>query len=404
MAYLFYYATAVVAILISARILSVLLRVKRTIPFKRLQLSKLQKLNEKGGENNALVIGGQGLLGKKLVQSLVKDGSYTIHSLDLYIPSESSRLQGVASYIQTDITNEKDVLKALEGMDSVFLTASLQPSVKFSDNQMRRVNIDGTRNVVNACKAQGVKRLIYTSSTSVTMSKFPDKPDDLIQESDPFPEIPLNAYVESKGKAELMVREADGSGQLNTIALRLAGLLGGKSNPVSEFFCKPIVIYAGDGNFKIDYVHIDSAVEAHVLAEKKLNNEQKKGGGVQRTHENGVTSGTHKNGHVKINTISGKVYMITMREKCTLKELMEHVSKIRGIPRPFGIPLSLLFPITRLNRWLYVVTGLAILPVCTMHIEFMRDFNALPDLANKELGWVDETSWREIMEKAIHEY
>ncbi len=45
MAYLVYFATAVVAILISARILSVLLRVKRTIPFKRLQLSKLQKLN-----------------------------------------------------------------------------------------------------------------------------------------------------------------------------------------------------------------------------------------------------------------------------------------------------------------------------------------------------------------------
>ena len=355
-------------------------------------------MQEKGGKRNALVIGGQGLLGKKLVQSLAKDGSYTIHSLDLYIPSESSPLQHVVSYIQTDITNTQDVLKALEGMDSVFLTASLQPSVKLSDSQIRRVNIDGTRNVVNACKAQGVKILIYTSSTSVTMSKFPDKPDDLILESDPYPEIPLNAYVESKGKAELLVREADGSGQLNTIALRLAGLLGGKSNPVLEFFSKPILVYGGDGNFKIDYVYIDSAVEAHILAEKKLNTEQKKG----RAHENGVTNGNHKNG--KTNTISGKVYMITMRDKCTLKELMEYVSKLRGIPRPFGLPYSLLFAISRLNRWLYVAAGLAILPVCTMHIEFQRAFNALPNLANKDLGWVDETSWMEIMERALHEY
>lgn len=339
------------------------------------------------------------MLGKKLVQSLIEDGSYVVHSLDLSIPPEERRLQGVSSYIQTDITKESDVLKALEGMDSVFLTASLQPCVKVSDDQMKRVNIDGARNVVSACKAQGVKRLIYTSSTSVTMGKQLDSEDGMVYESSPYPKVPLNLYVESKGRAELLVRQADGFKQLNTISLRLAGLMGGKGNPVVEFLKKPFLVYGGDGTFKIDFVYIGSVVEAQILAEKKLFTDQTK---QHRSKE--VSNGASKNGHVGDNSISGKVYMITMRDKCSLKDVMTFVSELRGVPKPVGIPHFLLYPIARVVRWVYLATGVVLAPLTTMHIEFQRPFNCLPDLANKELGWVDERSWQDIVKKAISEY
>lgn len=358
-------------------------------------------MQDKESKRNAIVVGGEGLLGKKLVQGLVEDGSYIVHSLDLHIPPEGRQVQGVASYIQTDITNEIDVLRALKEMDSVFLTASLQPCVKISDDQMCRVNIDGARNIVNACKAQGARRLIYTSSTSVTMGKYLDNENGITSESTPYPKVPLNAYVESKGKAELLVRKADGCNQLNTISLRLAGLLGGKNSPVVEFFTKSFLVYGGDGNFKIDFVHIESVVKAQILAEKKLFNDQTK----QKHNSNGVSNGASENGHIRSTIpISGKVYMITMRDKCTIKELMEYVSQLRGVPRPVGIPHWFLLPIASLIRWFFLATGVVLAPMSKMHIEFMRPFNCLPDLANKELGWEDERSWKDIIKKAISEY
>ncbi len=339
------------------------------------------------------------MLGKKLVQALIKDDSYIVHSLDLYIPPKEKRLKGVASYIQTDITNEIDVFKALKGMESVFLTASLQPCVKISDDQMLTVNIGGAKNIVNACKARDVKSLVYTSSTSVTMSKYLDNKNGMTYESTPYPEVPLNAYVESKGKAEKIVRQADGYNQLKTISLRLAGLMGGKNNPVVEFFTKSFLLYGGDGMFKIDFVHVESVVKAQILAEKKLYRDQTK-----HRHSNGVSNGSSKNGHVHTTSISGKVYMITMRDKCTLKELMEFTSQLRGVPRPIGIPHFFLYPIAAFIRWVYVATGVVLAPLHKMHIEFQRPFNCLPDLANKELGWVDEMSWKDIVRKAISEY
>lgn len=408
--------SAIIALLITLRIFAGLWWRGKTVPFKIISQDVDSDSGYSRHKINAIVIGGQGLLGKKLVQSLIADGIYTVHSLDLFIPPESDRLAGVKSYIQTDITNEDNITKALKGMDTVFLTASLQPCVTISDSLMRKVNVDGARNVIKACKLQGVSRLIYTSSVSVTMSKYPEKPHNLIQESEPFPEVPLNAYVETKRNAELMVRGANGINGLNTVALRLAGLMGGKRNPTMSLMMGPILAYGGNGDYAIDYVDIDSAVRAHIMAEKKLCTEQQEkslkktllasnGSNGLSNGSNGVSNGLHKNGtHHKSVSIAGKAYIISMPDKCSLKEMMQYVTELRGVMRPFGIPHVLLLPIACLNRLLYLATGLVITPFTLMHVEFLRAFNFVPDLAYEELGWVDKKSWKEIAQKALREY
>ena len=352
------------------------------------------------------MVGGQGLLGKKLVQGLIADGTYAVHSLDLYIPPEGDRLPGVHTYIQTDICNEDDSIKALKGMEAVFLTASLQPAVTISDSLMCRVNIDGARNIVKACKLQGIKRLVYSSSVSVTMSRYPEKPHNLVIESEPFPDIPLNTYVETKRKAEMMVRGANGINGMKTVALRLAGLMGGKNNPTVSLLKWPILLYGGDGNYNIDYVDIDSAMSAHIIAEKKLHTEQQEESLRKNLLANSGTNGLRNGFKHTCNstTIAGKAYIITMRDKCSIKELMTYFTEMRGTRKPVGLPHIVLAPFALLNRFLYLATGLALTPFTLAHVEFLRAFNFLPDLANEELGWVDETPWKVIAEKALREY
>ena len=80
---------------------------------------------------NAVVIGGSGYLGKRLVKQLLDDGNYQVHSLDLTIPPDTKRHPGVRSYIQTDITEKEHVKKALRGMDVVFHTASTIPAIDY---------------------------------------------------------------------------------------------------------------------------------------------------------------------------------------------------------------------------------------------------------------------------------
>jgi len=60
------------------------------------------------GKVNAVVTGGNGCLGERMVKNLLADGSYKVHSLDLRIPREEDRSLEVCSYIQADITNLED--------------------------------------------------------------------------------------------------------------------------------------------------------------------------------------------------------------------------------------------------------------------------------------------------------
>ena len=85
------------------------------------------------------------------------------------------------------------------------------------------MNVDGTRTVIEAAVTHHVPKLVYTSSAGVVFNG-----GDLIgvDERLPMPEIPLDAYNESKMRAEELVLAANGKGGLKTVALRPAGIFG----------------------------------------------------------------------------------------------------------------------------------------------------------------------------------
>lgn len=86
-----------------------------------------------------------------------------------------------------------------------------------------KVNVDGTKAVIAAAVANGVPKLVYTSSAGVV---FVGQSLVNVDERLPPPPKAMDAYNESKAKAEEIVLEANGKGGLYTVALRPAGLFG----------------------------------------------------------------------------------------------------------------------------------------------------------------------------------
>lgn len=83
--------------------------------------------------------------------------------------------------------------------------------------------MDGTKAIIAAAISTGVRKLVYTSSAGVVFNGA-DIID--IDERLPPPDKPLDAYNESKAKAEEAVLAANGTGGLLTVALRPAGIFG----------------------------------------------------------------------------------------------------------------------------------------------------------------------------------
>jgi sterol-4alpha-carboxylate 3-dehydrogenase (decarboxylating) len=114
-------------------------------------------------QQTALVVGGAGFLGKHVVQQLLDTKRYKVRVFDL-------RDAGVAGAdCRTgDIRDPASVAAAVAGVDVVVHVATATPTSENALNKqlMDDVNVKGTRNVIAACQAHGVTRLVYTSSAS----------------------------------------------------------------------------------------------------------------------------------------------------------------------------------------------------------------------------------------------
>ena len=333
------------------------------------------QMREAAPEENkitALVTGGNGLLGREIVKSLIADGGYLIYSLDLLLPTEEERNGGVYTYIQADITNIDDLIIAFKGVDTVFHCAGITPnSIRHSSKDFYQVNVSGTENVIKACTECQVKRLVYTSSASVTLSKDPKTVSVDCDESYPLPSDPLNPYIGSKGSAEKLVRAANGKEGLLTCVLRPNGFIE------SIFAGIEKNLYNFDGaDFEFSLVSVHSAAEAHVLAEKKL---------VQDGGES---------------VVAGKAYNIN-DQKTSLKEIADFVASEKSIS-PMYLPFSIIRFLAKVNETVYWLTGFVAISesLTTMNTD-LKTHTYTCDLARQELGWGLSPPWKEVVKNLL---
>jgi len=211
-----------------------------------------------------LVTGGGGFLGQAIVRRLSEKGervcSFSRRSHPQLIRMGTEQIQG-------DLSDARAVLRACEGKQVVYHTAA-KAGVWGRFEDFYRTNVLGTRNVIAACKAAGVQRLIYTSSPSVI---FDGSDMEGVDESAPYPRHFHSAYPRTKAMAEMEVVAAAGEG-LCTVILR-PHLIWGPGDP---HFAPRIIARAkrirrvGDGNNRVDTIYIDNAADAHLLAAERL--------------------------------------------------------------------------------------------------------------------------------------
>jgi len=110
-----------------------------------------------------LITGGSGFLGINLVRYLNKKG-YKIRVIDV-VPFDYEDMKDKITFVQGDIRDKKAVLKATKGADQVVHCAAALPLYK--PEEIFTVDIDGTKNVLDAAKECGIKRVVHISTTAV---------------------------------------------------------------------------------------------------------------------------------------------------------------------------------------------------------------------------------------------
>jgi 2-alkyl-3-oxoalkanoate reductase len=209
-----------------------------------------------------LVTGGGGFLGTGIVR-LLRERGLAVRSLSRQDHPHLHEL-GVEQ-VQGDVADANVVTRAVEGCSTVFHTAA-KAGLWGPVPEYRRANVQGTRNVVDACRTAGVPRLIYTSSPSVVFNG-----SDLAgaDESAPYSSRFEAAYPQTKAIAEQLVLAANSDG-LATVSLRPHLIWGpGDNNLLPRIIARARsgrLRRIGRTNALIDPVYIDNAAEGHLLA------------------------------------------------------------------------------------------------------------------------------------------
>lgn len=288
-----------------------------------------------------LVTGGLGFVGSTIVKALcekhadaqivVVDKEQVVNCPGGHRWNDLSMLEKV-QYVQADITDEEDIVQALEisRPDAVIHSAGLIPlgQERYSRStqaQVWRVNVDGTRNMLAAAKRVGtVRAFVYTSScTAVTddLGRAGGYPN--MDESWPTVRMGCSLiYGESKSEAERSVVEYNGP-NFGTCVLRPAIIFGEGDTQFIPIIHSCIArgetpYVVGDGMNLCDTVYVGNVADAHVLAVQNL-----------------LDSGSRQ--------AAGEIFFIQNNEPVTFREFCLEVWKNFGhIPKHHvHIPLEL---------------------------------------------------------------
>ena len=213
-----------------------------------------------------LVTGGTGFLGRRLVERLLAAGRPVTILARHADPVLAAR--GVR-FVTASLDDTAAVTAACAGHATVFHTAA-KVGVWGRSADFFRTNVFGTRAILAGCRAHGVARLVYTSTPSVVYNGRNLANAD---ESLPLTTACPSPYPLTKAIAERDVLAAN-SPTLRTVALR-PHLIWGVGDPhlVPRVLARARtgrLRIIGDGTNRVDMVHVENAVDAHLLAESAL--------------------------------------------------------------------------------------------------------------------------------------
>jgi len=208
-----------------------------------------------------LVTGGAGFLGQALCRGLVARG----HRVRSFQRHRSAELDAMGvEQVLGDLANADAVRDAAKGCEAIFHNAA-KAGAWGSYESYHLPNVVGTDNVLAACRAHGIGRLVYTSTPSVT-HRATNPVEGGTAETVPYGEHFKAPYGTTKTIAEKAVLAANGS-NLATVALRPRLIWGPGDNQLLPRLVERAkagrLRLIGGGHNRIDTTYIDNAAQAH---------------------------------------------------------------------------------------------------------------------------------------------
>jgi nucleoside-diphosphate-sugar epimerase len=214
----------------------------------------------------ALVTGGGGFLGGVIVRMLRERGD----QVRSFSRSDYPALAALGvEQVRGDLGDQAAVSAAAKGCDICFHVAA-KAGIWGRYSDFYRANVTGTLNVLEACRANGIARLVYTSSPSVVFDGSDVEGGD---ESIPYPASYEAHYPKTKALAEQLVLAAN-SPELASVALRPHLIWGpGDNHLVPRILARARagrLRRIGERTNQVDTVYVDNAARAHLLAADRL--------------------------------------------------------------------------------------------------------------------------------------
>jgi len=222
---------------------------------------------------SSLVTGGAGFIGSNLVRALLGRGD-TVRVLDNFSTGSRANLEGLdVDVIEGELRSYERVHNAVRGVDVVYHLGALGSVPRSVQDPLTSsaVNIEGTLNVLLAARDEGVRRVVYSSSSSVYGSRR-DLP--VTEETPPDP---ISPYGVAKLAAERYCVSFSRVYTLETVVLRFFNVFGPRQSPFSQYAAViPLFVTAigndapvtieGDGEQSRDFTYVSNVVDAAIRA------------------------------------------------------------------------------------------------------------------------------------------
>jgi UDP-glucose 4-epimerase len=222
----------------------------------------------------ALVTGGGGFIGSNLVRELLERGS-DVRVLDNFSTGNRANLGGLdVEVVEGELRSYERVHNAVRGVDVVFHLGALGSVPRSVQDPLtsNAVNVDGTLNVLLAARDEGVRRVVFSSSSSVY------GPRRQLPVSEDLPPDPISPYGVAKLAAErYTVSFSRVYESFETVVVRYFNVFGPRQSPFSQYAAviplfvtaidsgRPITIF-GDGEQRRDFTYVSNVVDGTIRA------------------------------------------------------------------------------------------------------------------------------------------
>jgi len=218
-----------------------------------------------------IVTGGAGFIGSNLVDKLINDG-HEVHIIDDLSTGKKENINPKAHFHRRDITLMSN-FSMFEDIDVVFHLAALarvQPSIE-NPIEYHNTNVNGTLNLLKACVDYGVKRFVFSSSSSV----YGDVDEKNLPTSEVSELSPMSPYALHKLIGEQYCKLFSELYDLETVCLRYFNVYGERQNTEGAY-CLVMGIFAGqllrgepmtingDGENRRDFTYVGDVVDANM--------------------------------------------------------------------------------------------------------------------------------------------